>query len=175
MGQEADLKVWAGDASGDLFKEWFLDFGELSGFDHVQNLLNLPQKHNFFLGTSLWPVLQKTQNHGFGERGIFFQELDDAVCELWMIQTQTFGLMQRDKNFDQELFVFLFQGQSKAIDYAVAGKCTSDTGHRQGDTYLPSISSSSPTPLKCSVSYMNRKKMLLICFLIKARSPRNLP
>lgn len=37
-----------------------------------------------------------------------------------MIKTQTFGLVERDKNFDQELFVFLFEGQREAINYAVA-------------------------------------------------------
>lgn len=42
-------------------------------------------------------------------------------------------------------------------------------------TDLPNISSNSPTPLKCSVSQTNRRNMLLICFRIKARSPKNLP
>lgn len=43
------------------------------------------------------------------------------------------------------------------------------------DTYLPRISSSSPTPLKCSVSYIKRRNMLFICLRIKARNPKNLP
>ena len=41
-----DLKVRAGDTLGNLFEKRFLNFDKLGGLDHIQNLLNLAQKHH---------------------------------------------------------------------------------------------------------------------------------
>lgn len=57
-------------------------------------------------------------------------------------------------------------------NYVINALHTSDSRH---STYLPRISNSSPTPLKCSVSYIKRKNILFICLRIKARSPKNFP
>ena len=40
------LKVWTGDALGDLLEERLLDLDELSGLDHVEDLLDLTQEHH---------------------------------------------------------------------------------------------------------------------------------
>ena len=40
-----NLKVRAGDTLGNLFEKRFLNFDKLGGLDHIQNLLNLAQKH----------------------------------------------------------------------------------------------------------------------------------
>ena len=41
-----NLKVRAGDTLGNLFEKRFLNFDKLGGLDHIQNLLNLAQKHH---------------------------------------------------------------------------------------------------------------------------------
>ena len=43
------LEVRARHTLGNLFKEWLLDLDELSWLNNIKNLLNLPQKHHFFL------------------------------------------------------------------------------------------------------------------------------
>ena len=43
------LEVWAGDALGNLLEQRFLDLDKLSRLDHIQDLLNLAEKHHFFL------------------------------------------------------------------------------------------------------------------------------
>ena len=45
-GGVTDLKVWAGDTSGDLFEEGLLDLDKLCGLNNVQDFLQLPQKHH---------------------------------------------------------------------------------------------------------------------------------
>lgn len=42
----ADLEMRAGDTGCDLFEERLLDPDELRGFNHVQDLLDLPQEHH---------------------------------------------------------------------------------------------------------------------------------
>ena len=118
-GRESDLKVRTGDASCNLLEQRLLDLGKLSRFNHVQDLFDFPQEHDFLLRTRLWPELEETQDHGFSERWVLLQELHDAVCQLRVVQTQTLGLVERDKDFDQELFVFLLKRQREAVDDAV--------------------------------------------------------
>lgn len=36
-----------------------------------------------------------------------------------MIETEAFGFVEWNQYFDQELFMFLFQWESKSIDYTV--------------------------------------------------------
>jgi hypothetical protein len=50
-GGGPDLEVWAGDAGSDLLEERLLDPDELGGFDHVQDLFDLPQEHDLHTGT----------------------------------------------------------------------------------------------------------------------------
>lgn len=40
------LEMRAGDTGCDLFEERLLDADELRRFDHIQDLLNLPQEHH---------------------------------------------------------------------------------------------------------------------------------
>ena len=46
------LKVWTGDALGDLLEERLLDLDELSGLDHVEDLLDLTQEHHLKIAQS---------------------------------------------------------------------------------------------------------------------------
>lgn len=67
------------------------------------------------------------------------------------------------------------EGQYDSINYCWLSLLPYIRVYECHGTYLPRISSSSPTPLKCSVSYIKRRNMLFICFRIKARNPKNLP
>lgn len=44
--RDGHLEVGAGDTSGDLLEERLLDLNKLGGLNHVQNLLQLTQKHD---------------------------------------------------------------------------------------------------------------------------------
>lgn len=65
------LKMGAANALGNLFKQWFLHFAELSNFDNIEYLLQLSEKHDFFWATSFGPELEQAIDHRFSQAGIF--------------------------------------------------------------------------------------------------------
>ena len=88
----------AGDALGDLLEERLLNLDELSGLDHVENLLDLAQEHHLLLRAGLWPELEQSLDDLLGEGGVLLQELHHAVRQLRVVQRQTPNLVQRDQN-----------------------------------------------------------------------------
>ena len=125
------LKVWTGDALGDLLEERLLDLDELSGLDHVEDLLDLTQEHHLknaelfimlcslpttrwdwvgfssplthlLLGASLWPELEQPLDDLLRQGGVLLQELHDAVRQLRVVQRQTPHLVQRDQNLKED-------------------------------------------------------------------------
>ena len=54
----------------------------------------------------------------FGQTRVLFEELNDAVGELRMVDAERFDFMQRQENFDEEMLVLFFQRQRKAVDDA---------------------------------------------------------
>ena len=54
----------------------------------------------------------------FREGGVLLQELDNAVGQLSMIEGEAADFVERYQDLDQELLVFGFQWQRKAIDDA---------------------------------------------------------
>lgn len=64
------------------------------------------------------PVLEKAENDGFRQGWVLLEELDDAIGKLRVVNRQRLDLMKRHKNFEEEHFVLLFQGQGKSVNNA---------------------------------------------------------
>jgi len=51
-----------------------------------------------------------------GQGRVLLKELDHAVCQLWVIQSQRLDLVQWQEDLGQESLVLLLQGQGESID-----------------------------------------------------------
>lgn len=74
------------DAASELVEQGDLNFLELDGVGDIQDFLDLVKEHDLLWGVDLWPVLEKTHHDFLCESRILFEELDDAVGQLWVIQ-----------------------------------------------------------------------------------------
>ena len=99
----------AGNTTRYLLEERLLDLDELGRLRHVEDLLDLAEKHDLLLRARLGPVLEQAADHLLRQRRVLLQELDDAVGQLGVIQRQTLDLVQRQQHLDQELLVFGLQ------------------------------------------------------------------
>ena len=61
------------------------------------------------------PALEEAGENGGCGVGVFLDVLNDAVGELLMVETHAFGFVQGDEGADQELQVFLLEGNSKPV------------------------------------------------------------
>jgi hypothetical protein len=130
----SDLKVRTCDAFGELVEERDLDlvkFGRLHDFKDVFNFID---KHDFLGTVDFGPVFQESaddlsrqprnthRNKGggcwylLGKSRILFQELNNTIRQLRMIQNQTLGFVQRHQNPRQKDLVLLLERQGKPID-----------------------------------------------------------
>ena len=89
----SDLEVLAVDAFRQLLEQRYHDLLELDGIDDVQYLLDLIEVHDLLRAIDLRPEPQQTQHHILRERRVLFQELHHAVCQLRMVQSQSFDLV----------------------------------------------------------------------------------
>lgn len=89
------LEVLTVDTSRQLGKQRRNDFGKLCRLDDIQDLLHLVEIHDLFWRVYFRPIPQQPKQYLFGQILILFQELHDAIGELWMIQRQRFRLVQR--------------------------------------------------------------------------------
>jgi len=78
--------VLAVDASSELVEQGNLNFLKFDRVGDIQDFLNLVKEHDFLGGVDLWPVLEKTHHDFLCECRILFEELDDAIGQLWVIQ-----------------------------------------------------------------------------------------
>lgn len=114
-----DLKVWRADALGDLCEERNHHLLELCRLDDVEDFFELVEEHDFFRAVRLRPVFEEapgrkivinplktvgnSKKNSLDDRlrqtWIFFEELHDAVRQLWMVHRQTLDLVQRQQGF----------------------------------------------------------------------------
>ena len=65
-----------------LLEKRFHDFSEMLGFDHVEDLFEFIEEHDFLETACFGPELEQTQYDGLGQIGVFFDELNDAIGQL---------------------------------------------------------------------------------------------
>ena len=73
------LEMLRVDAASNLCKQRLHDLLELLRVDHVQDLLDLVEEHDFLGRVDLWPIPQQTHHDFFRQRGVLFQELNHAI------------------------------------------------------------------------------------------------
>lgn len=66
----------------------------------------------------LWPELEEGHDDWLCQTGVLFEELNNAVGQLWVVDRQGLDFMQRQQHLEQKHFVLLFKRQSKAVDNA---------------------------------------------------------
>lgn len=104
------------DAAGELPEQGFLYLDELSGVDDVEHFFDLIKEHNLFGAVDLGPVTQEAAENFLCETRVLFEELDDTVGELRMIERERFDLVQRDEYTGKKHLVLLLERQSEAVD-----------------------------------------------------------
>lgn len=113
-----NLEVLAVDALCQLLEQRHHDSLELYWVYHIEYLFDLVEVHDLLWAIDLRPEPQKAKHHVFRQCGIFFQELDHAVCQLRMIKRQAFDFVQRQQNASEENLVLLLQREREAINDA---------------------------------------------------------
>lgn len=114
--KKAYLEVRAIDTPRQLHKQRLHNLDKLIMLNHIQNLLHLIQEHDFLWRINLGPVPQQTQHDFFCESRILFEELDDTVCELGVIECEGFSLVQGNESASKKGLVFLFKRESETVD-----------------------------------------------------------
>ena len=97
------------DAFGELLEEWHHDLLELDGLDDVEYLLEFVEEHDLLGTVRLGPELEQAADDLLGETGILFEELDDAVGELRMIDAEQLGFVQRQEHLDEKVLVLVLE------------------------------------------------------------------
>jgi hypothetical protein len=100
----------AGHRFGELTEQSFLDLCKLGRVHDLENVLDLVQEHDFFGAVDLGPVTQETKHNLLGQSSVFLQELNNTVCELWVVHAETLDFVQRNEDAGQEKLVFLLEG-----------------------------------------------------------------
>jgi hypothetical protein len=78
--------------------------------------LKFLQNHDLFDRTRPGPAFEETVENGSRGIGIPLDVLNDAVEQLLMIQGDTLGFVQGNQGANEELQMFLLQGNGKTID-----------------------------------------------------------
>jgi hypothetical protein len=104
------------DTPRQLLEQRFHDLLKLLRFHDVQNLFDLVEEHDLLGRVDLGPIPQETHHDLFRQRSVFFQELDDTVGELRVVERQRFGLVQGDEDPGEESFVFLLERECEPVD-----------------------------------------------------------
>jgi hypothetical protein len=110
------LEVLTVDAPRQLLEQRFHDLLKLLRFHDVQNLFNLVEEHDLLGRVDLGPIPQETHHDLFRQRSVLFQELDDTVCELGMVERQRLGLVQGDEDPGEESLVFFLERECEPVD-----------------------------------------------------------
>jgi hypothetical protein len=105
----SDLEVLAADAAGKLAEERLLDLLKFGRLDDVEDLLDLIEIHDLFGRVYLRPVLEQAKHNVLRKRGVFLEELDDAVGQLRVVKSEAFDLVQRDEDAVEEGLVLLLE------------------------------------------------------------------
>lgn len=111
-----NLEVLAIDTAGELTEQRLLDLDKLAGVNDVENFFDLVKEHDFLWTVDLGPVAKQTTENLFGETRVLFKELDDAVCELGMVERQRLDLVQGNEHTGEEHLVLFLEGERKAVD-----------------------------------------------------------
>ena len=111
-----DLEVLRVDAPRELLEQRHLDLLELDRLDHVQDLLYLVQVHDLLRTVDLGPVSKQTEENLLREGRVLLEELDDAVGELRMVESEGFGFVERDESSSEEGLVFFLERESESVD-----------------------------------------------------------
>lgn len=104
------------DTPRQLLEQRFHDFLKLLRFHDVQNLFDFIEEHDLLGRVDLGPIPQETHHDLFRQRGVLFQELDDTVGELRVVERQRLGLMQGNEDPRQESLVFLLERECEPVN-----------------------------------------------------------
>lgn len=111
-----DLEVLTVDTPRQLLEQRFHDLLKLLRFHDIQNLFDLVQEHDLLGRIDFGPIPQETHHDLFRQRSVLFQELDDTVGELRVVERQRLGLVQGDEDPREESLVFLLEREGEPVD-----------------------------------------------------------
>jgi hypothetical protein len=104
------------DAPRQLLEQRLHDLLKFGRLHDVQNLFDLVEEHDLLGRVDLGPVPQQAHHDLFRQRCVLFQELDDTVSQLRMVQRQRLGLVERDEHSGQERLVLLLERERESVD-----------------------------------------------------------
>lgn len=73
-------------APAQLQEERLHDLCKLASLDDVHDLLDLVEEHDLFGRVDLGPISQQTQEDLFRQASVLFEELNDAVGQLRVVE-----------------------------------------------------------------------------------------
>lgn len=88
-----NLEVLAVDTSGKLLEQVHLDLLEFSRVYDIKHFFHLAQEHDLLGRVHLRPEFEQAKHNILRKCRILLQELDNAICELWMVHRQALNLV----------------------------------------------------------------------------------
>ena len=113
-----NLKMGTGRAQRQLRENRHHYFRELLRRNHIQQLLELIEKHDLLGAVGLGPKPEKMANQIGRQSGLLLQILHRTIGQLWMEGDKTGDLMQGQENFEQEHAMFFAQRHREPVDDA---------------------------------------------------------